>query len=541
MEYRQLTIDQARGLLRRNVAEDLGLDIRINESHQAPGGGTMIARNSHLTSRALHFIANRKRNTDAHINLIVYGKDEPVPEPDADLEPSPTETDKKRSQTAQRERAGKVSQQVVNDAQKVKEQTHNIQKTVSSPFFKVEDLQTRKVKQALAVFGGALKQFRRSTETAIHEYVNNGNTLIMDLITQYDLDTDSVKHALKVACFATELASMMGVDDYLGETEPEQVFEQLDEPFPDPLTDDLLEAKRQELFKKDLVEIFLGGFMHDSGLWQVSLQEGHEIRGAMLVTHTPQVETISRSLIDIVLFHSDIKNLAEHQGVVRIFGLSADREVVAFQQAYYKRAEDAHVDSDLQKEHFEHKILEEADLRAILPVAIAESYISQTQSRTPVSRHEVISQMVSYSEGGLYQKFMVALCNAQTDVIAPARTLVNLEGRVSVRQNGKARWLDVTDYVAVSVGHDNSRYAPHLIAIFYRDQDGSHKILIPLTPLDRQVWERSNPEARMYIPAGRFQPLSFAVSAVVRKDIYEKHFKPFEAEVQNRVNADRIF
>ena len=39
-------VKQANDLLRKNARENLGLDIRIGETHQAPGGGEMITYNS---------------------------------------------------------------------------------------------------------------------------------------------------------------------------------------------------------------------------------------------------------------------------------------------------------------------------------------------------------------------------------------------------------------------------------------------------------------------------------------------------------------
>ncbi len=534
VETQTLTILQARELLKKNEEDNLGLDIRIAESHQAPGGGKMIVYNSPLTPRALQFISHRKRNGAANINVIVY-----KPGQNGNLRvPAPEEID---SQSGVAERAREVTRKVVEDASAVAGKAREIYDTISGPLFGYEHLEKPETQQALGVFEKALRQFCASTETVVQEYVDNGNTLIMDLITQYELDLSSLKHALKVACFATELAAMMGIDDYLDETQPDEIFGRLDEPFPDPLSDDLLDLKKQDLFKKELVEIFIGGFMHDAGLWQTRLKDGHEVRGAMVVARTPEIEDISRSLVDIVLFHSDVQQLAENQGVVRVFELPDGGEKMAFQRDYYKTAEDARNAVALRTGKFYHKILTGTDLRKILPVAIAESYITQTQSRTPVPRQEVISELVSCCEGGLYQKFMIAMCNAQADVMAPSRVLVTLEGRISIHSTDRPCWFDVTDYVAVSAGHDDSRYAPHLITIFAKDEDGSVNKLIPLSPQASQLWDRSDPESRMYIAAGKFRSLSFKVTDILRKDIYEKHFKAFESEVQRRMQADLIY
>ena len=240
------------------------------------------------------------------------------------------------------------------------------------------------------------------------------------------------------------------------------------------------------------------------------------------------------------MFHSDIRELAANQGVVRIFGLSKKKEIVAFQREYFKHAEEAHISENLQKGNFEHKIFTDIDLRKILPVAIAEAYITPTQARKPIPRHDVITELVSFCEGGLYQKSIIAMCNTQGEAIAPARTLVNLDGRISVHINSQPRWLDVTGFQAVSIGHDDSRHAPHLITIFSKESDGSQKILTYLDAQDQTLWDRADLDARMYVSGGRFRSLSFTVSAVLRNDIYQKHFSAYEQEVRHRVSAALI-
>ena len=178
-----------------------------------------------------------------------------------------------------------------------------------------------------------------------------------------------------------------------------------------PVTDKVLKEKKQTLFKRELVEVFLGGFMHDAGLWQNGRTENHEIRGALIVAQTPQIESVSQSLIDLVLFHSDIRELAAHEGVLRIFGLSDAGDVIAFQREFFKSADDVVVAEKFKQKNFSFKIFTDADLRKVIPVAIAEVFISRTQARKPVSRHDAITDLATLSEGGLYQTYMVALCN----------------------------------------------------------------------------------------------------------------------------------
>jgi hypothetical protein len=334
---------------------------------------------------------------------------------------------------------------------------------------------------------------------------------------------------------------MMGEEEYFSKASPEQIFEYLGEAPPLHMNDKILKEKKQILFKRELVEVFLGGFMHDAGLWQAGVVDGHEIRGAMVVAQTPQIETVSETLIDLVLFHSDIKELAAHEGVLRIFGLSENREIVAFHREFFKTRDEVKVSEKFEKDNFSYKIFTELDLRKIIPVTIAEVFISRTQARKPVSRHEAITALANLSEGGLYQTYMVALCNMQSDVIAPARAMVLLGGSISVNRGDQPRWYDTTDSQAVSVGHDDSRHAPHLIAIFSREEDGSQKILNYLAPKDPRLWDRTDPECRMYIPGGRFRSLSYKVVAILRQDIYDKHFKAYEQEVLHRIQAAIIF
>ncbi len=52
-------------------------------------------------------------------------------------------------------------------------------------------------------------------------------------------------------------------------------------------------------------------FMHDCGLWTdpLFLPEGHEVKGARLISETTEVQRIAPALAKIVLFHSDIIRL----------------------------------------------------------------------------------------------------------------------------------------------------------------------------------------------------------------------------------------
>ena len=47
-------------------------------------------------------------------------------------------------------------------------------------------------------------------KNALDEYLI-GNTRVMDLILKFQLDKDTVRHALSVAAFATEMATSLGL------------------------------------------------------------------------------------------------------------------------------------------------------------------------------------------------------------------------------------------------------------------------------------------------------------------------------------------
>lgn len=101
-----------------------------------------------------------------------------------------------------------------------------------------------------------------------------------------------------------------------------QLLEQLGEDpgDADELTPEEVHEKRYELFRNELVEIFLGGFMHDCGLWTEPFifQEGHEVKCAKLIARTREVHKYAPALFAIVLFHSDLIRLARKNSAVRI-------------------------------------------------------------------------------------------------------------------------------------------------------------------------------------------------------------------------------
>jgi hypothetical protein len=122
----------------------------------------------------------------------------------------------------------------------------------------------------------------------------------MELILKFDLDKRTVRHALNVAAFATEMATQLALKErdgeplsqYFAEMSDEELLSQLGESPQEELAPEVVEQKRRALFERELVEIFLGGFMHDCGLWNEPyfLREGHEVKGARLIWELGEVQ-----------------------------------------------------------------------------------------------------------------------------------------------------------------------------------------------------------------------------------------------------------
>ena len=301
---------------------------------------------------------------------------------------------------------------------------------------------------------------------------------------------------------------------------------------------------RYELFRNDLVEVFLGGFMHDCGLWTepFNLQEGHEKMGAMLILEVPEVQKFAPTLAKIVLFHSDIVRLAKKHGVVEITESPEDPAKKGLRGEFYNSIEDARVAIELRPGSFRAELLSTGDLRRILPVALAEHFISKTQDAYSDTDAKVIVDLAAHVSGGLFQKFMVVLCNSQVEVIAPRRSLVSLSGHISVMVAGRSgggrrpQRLQVDGFDAASLTHGSDRNSPHLITLFIRHRDGSREKAEYVSAADRTLWDRTTgPRERLYIPAGRYRNnLSYRVSGFMSNEIFERILGEYEREYIRR-------
>ena len=140
-----------------------------------------------------------------------------------------------------RRRADELSREVVAKADAVSKKATEVYRIVGESAFTSSALRNREVLDNLGELNERISGFHSSVTSAIDEYLV-GSTLIMDLIARHDLASRDVQHGLNVAVFATELSSQV-------------------------LLRGSAQKKEGSALALDLAEIFLGGFMHDCGLW----------------------------------------------------------------------------------------------------------------------------------------------------------------------------------------------------------------------------------------------------------------------------------
>ena len=180
------------------------------------------------------------------------------------------------------QRATQAARDVASKADDVATAALSIQSVGVGLHMKPADRSRSDVKAMLKEMERALRQLRASTQIAVDEYLGNQNPLVLDLIKGYQMDLDAARHGLRVACFATELAAHLTAEGYFGKAAPDDLYERARVDAENRIyTPEALEALRERLFRTELVEIFMGGFLHDAGLWSSSVYDGHEERGAI--------------------------------------------------------------------------------------------------------------------------------------------------------------------------------------------------------------------------------------------------------------------
>ena len=514
-----------------------------------PGGAAYITANTELTPKHLEWLERRNPDPDnapTTVDVVFYRG------LSAESRPPEGAQAEEPARGARRQRAEVAAAEVTERARLVATKAEKVYGSIGKLEVTAADLRTAESSARLKELEESLREFHASVRKAIDEYLD-GNTLVLDLILKFQLDKQTVRHALNVAAFATEMAAQMalkpGEEDerlttYFGNVSDEEMVELLGEEVPEEAwSSKERSGKLMQLFRLELVEIFLAGFMHDCGLWNEPyfLDEGHEIKGARIVSELPEVSTYAPALIKVVLMHSDLSRLAKRFGVVKITEYPDDPERITLRREFFETEKEAESALKLRRGDFKAELLSAADLRKILPVALAEYYITQTQDLHAKSHSTVVTDLVRHAEKGPFVKYMVVLCNSRIDVVAPRRSYVRLGGAISVlvqdrKRELKAKLLDVTGFDAGSLYHGDDRHSPHLISIFVRQADGRREKAEYVAADDTGLWDRSaGLHSRMYIPAGRFKnTLDFRVTGFMGEEAYEKILGEYEEELKKR-------
>lgn len=525
MIERRMTVSQTRHLLRALTERNQAHFLRLGEDILSPTGDAKMAMSgSVLTYRALEYFREQNTEEDPRIRVRIFKN---VAEVDASVGSSddPEEAKEKKALTEQtlERRAKEAAQDVASKAKDVAAAAKNVQQLGSGYKIRPKDRTRTDVRETLKEMERALRRFRGSTKIAIDEYLGNQNPLVLDLIKDYELDVQSARHGLRVACFATELAAHLTPRSYFGKTVPDEMYERLEVPEEDrDYSPEALDGVREKLFHQELVDIFLGGFLHDAGLWSNAVYDGHEERGARIVDEISRLGDNADAIIDIVLLHSRLEELAVHAGVVRT--TVEDEEGVAFATEVHRTREAA--EESLLLWSGDARLIVEEGLRMVLPVAIAEFFVTASEDTDPPSPRDVIAEAVSFGDTALYAKFMMTLCNSQPRVEAPPRALVGFEGKLPAGGRGRKHLMELDGDVGVSV-YNAGWQGPYVIRILKKRPDGGLQKLDRVQPAHPVLMERSNPDSYMFVPVGRMGNLTVTVVGILGKEAFERNFREY--------------
>ncbi len=496
-----------RAILREAEAKEPGVAVRVAADIYGPGGSVFIAANSKLTERHLVWLEQRNPAADTkptYVDIIITQERRSSSDFARAVESADSVTERRR-------RSSEISRDVVVKADDVAKKATEVYRIVGEQAFTTSALRNREVIENLSALNSRIQMFHTSVRAAIDEYLV-GNTLIMDLIARHDLATRTVQHSLSVAVFAAELSSQV-------------------------LLKGAARLKEGSALAKDLAEIFLGGFMHDCGLWNESdaAVENHEAAGAKLIWHIPEIGDFLPSLTKIVLFHSDIIRIAGRPGLVEIVEQPDKPGKTVFKAEFYRSEEEAQTASSMRGGNSQATMLTEDDLHKVIPVAVSEYCITQTEGFSAKSRSEVVDRLVGYEESVHYLDYVVALCNAQVEVIAPRRSYVELTGGIT----GSGKEISLDGFEGGSMWHSDDIYSPHLITLFGPGQQGGKHRLNYVSPHDGQLWARPlDSEKRLYIPAGRHKgTLGLRVTGFMSEDVYENILGEYEMELKRQMQA----
>ncbi len=509
-----MTTKALRDILQRMRERDLGFCVLVARDIIGVGGQVFIAAHTELTEHHLTWLEQRNPapNAPTHVDIVFSENHSAAALADQlDLDAEAPEKAGER-----RQRATAHSRAVGERAEAVARQARQVYQIIGDAVFSPGALRNRKVQASLCDLDERLQHFDRAVRAALDDYLA-GNTLIMDLIAQYDPGVRAVIHGLNVAVFATELASQVLLK---GEDTPD------------------LEA-----VKRELAEVFLGGFMHDCGLWDENLAgaENHEMAGARLAWHLPELRGFAPALVKILLFHSDILPLAAKPVLVEFVVHADDAERLRFEREFFASVREAKkaIAARTKKGAAQGSVLDEEDLRRVLPVAMAEYCTTQTEGFDALTRAEVVDRLTRHGRDGLFVQYLIALCNSQVEVIAPRRAYVQLSGHIVApvrdsNDNLERRELALEGFAGGSILHSNDAYSPHLIVLFCSNAAGQQQKLAYVAAHDGTLWgRRADVGQRFYIAAGRHRDtLSFRVTGFMSETAYDNILGEYESALK---------
>jgi hypothetical protein len=536
-----------RDILNKAEEKGLGFKVCMGRDVAGPGGAVFIKAHTELTERHLTWLEQRNPFRDrvaTYVEVVFLEGSAPGSLPDEiGRQAQPAEKARQR-----RKRAERGSREVTERAEAVSHQAQEVFRLIGDLAFPESALRHPKVQANLQELDERIRHFHAAVRSALDEYLA-GNTLIMDLISQYGLGSRVLQHGLNAAVLATEIASQVLVADREKEAGAESAAPAEDRSVEQGDAEEAsMEMEEQpvepqEGLKRELAEIFLGGFMHDCGLWSGELnpEEGHEAAGARLIHSIPSIGDLAPALIRIVLFHSEISRLANKAGVVEIIE-EREEGKVSFDAEFYSTAEDAQAALRLRPGRFRAEVVSQRDLGAILPVAMAEHYLTRREGFDAQSPGSIVGRLAGDVRGGLYERFIVAMSNVQG--VAPRRAYAILEGTISVlveEEDGSRRRqsLNLTGCEGCSIGHGDDLYSPHLILLFGVDADGRREKLEYVDPRDGFLWGHAlRPKKRMYIAAGRHrEELTVRVTGFMNGEVYGNVLGEYEQELKRQMQS----
>ncbi len=490
-----------RDILHKARQRDLGFRVLLAEDAHGPGGGVFIAACTELDERHLAWLERRNLAPGAPTYVeVIFARDHL-----STALPVEVRAEGAATSAEQRRRADELSRQVGQRAEDVVHQATQVHRLVGNDLLTSSAAKNPKVRENLRELEARLQNFHGAVRAALDEYIT-GNALIMDLIAQFDPGVRAVTHGLNVAVLACEMAAPVLAEE-MGEN-----------------TDSL---------KRDLADVFVGGFLHDCGLWGENADaEGHEAAGARLLHQVPALRDLIPDLTAILLFHSDALRMARRNALVLcLFNEDSPQQLRVVGECYSTRRE-AQRAARQHPDGTRTRVLAETDLRKILPVALAEYCITQTEGFYAHTLNEAISRLSREVDGSLYSRFLAALCNTQVRPIAPRRAYVALSGQIQLPN--KRGPLELDRFGGGSLLHGNDPYSPHLVLLSTAHRDGTTKKLQYIDPRSADFWaRRSAPPQRFYLPAGRYKnALTITVTGFMSETVFSNLLGEYEAALR---------